>query len=291
MATRALVLGGGGVVGIAWEAGVLKGLREGGIDPGAADLVVGTSAGSVVGAQLRGGRPLDELYAEQFVPSDGTAERTIGGDVAKLRSIFGRWTRAETMTPELAATIGRFALEAETVSEAERLAIFETRLLAITDWPAGRLVVTAVDAQTGEFRTWDKDSGVPLTLAVASSCAVPGMFPPVTIDGRRYIDGGVRSGTSADLARDHELVLVVAPIGASDEGIGGVSRRALDAEVDELRRSGSAVEVLLPDAPAMAAFGPNLMDPEYRAPAAEAGLRQGHELAARIADVWSGTPV
>src|SRR5215216_6217880 len=98
MARRALVLGGGGVVGIAWEAGVLKGLREGGVDPGAADLVVGTSAGSVVGAQLRGGRSLDDLYAEQLIPSDGAAEQTIGRDVARLRSIFGRWTRAEAMT-------------------------------------------------------------------------------------------------------------------------------------------------------------------------------------------------
>src|SRR5262245_10662143 len=120
--TRALVLGGGGVVGIAWEAGLLKGLADGGLDPGAAGLIVGTSAGSLVGAQLRGGRSLTALYAEQFVPSDGAAERTIGRDVDTLRQIFGRWSHAEVMTPELCAEIGALALAATTVSEAERLA-------------------------------------------------------------------------------------------------------------------------------------------------------------------------
>jgi NTE family protein len=291
MATRALVLGGGGVVGIAWETGVLKGLREGGVDPDAAGLVVGTSAGSVVGTQLRGGRTPDDLYAEQFVPSDGAAERTIGQDADKLRSIFGRWTRAERMTRELSVEIGRLAIEAKTVSEEERLAIFRTRLLSVTDWPARPLIVTAVDALTGESRTWDRKSGVPLALAVASSCAVPGMFPPVTIDGRRYIDGGVRSGTSADLAGGHDAVLVVAPLGASPEGIGGISRRALDAEVEALRQAGSAVDVILPDEAAMVAFGPNLMDPERRASAAEAGLRQGRAAAPRLAASWMAAGV
>lgn len=288
--TQALVLGGGGVVGIAWETGVLKGLRDNGIEPNAAGLIVGTSAGSVVGAQIRGGRSLDALYADQFTPSDGAAERTIGQDAAKLRSIFGRWSHAERMTQELCAQIGALALAAETVSEPERLAIFETRLLGSQDWPEGRLVVTAVDAESGTFRAWDRDAGAPLTLAVASSCAVPGMFPPVTINGRRYIDGGVRSGTSADLAAGHDLVVVIAPIGAAAQGIGGVSRRALDDEIEQLRAAGSDVELLLPDAAAMDAFGPNLMDSAYRATAAEAGLRQGADAAARLRERWVVAP-
>lgn len=285
--TRALVLGGGGVVGIAWEAGVLEGLQRNGVDPAAADLIVGTSAGSVVGTHLRSGRAPDDLYAEQFLPSDGVAERTIGQDIESLRQIFGRWSRAEAMTPALCAEIGALALAAATVSEEERLEIFRSHLLTIDEWPAGALVVTAVDAESGAFQTWDRDSGAPLTLAVASSCAVPGMFPPVTIDGRRYIDGGVRSGTSADLARDQDTVLVVAPLGASPQGIGAITRRQLDAEAAELRAAGSTVDVILPDAAALEAFGPNLMDAERRAPAAEAGLRQGSETAGRLRALWT----
>ena len=288
MTGRALVLGGGGVVGIAWETGLLKGLRDAGLDPAAADLIVGTSAGSVVGTQIRAGRSLDDLYAAQFKPDDGATERTMGRDIDSLRAIFGLWGRAEEMTPELCARIGALAVAARTVSETERLAVFEERLLAVADWPAGGLAITAVDTETGELRVWDRHAGVPLKLAVASSCAVPGMFPPVTIGDRRYMDGGVRSGTSADLARGHDTVVVIAPIGASAQGIGGISRRHLDREVDELRAAGSSVAVLLPDAAAVEAFGPNLMDPAFRVPAAEAGLRQGTEAAQRLRSMWTG---
>lgn len=291
--TRALVLGGGGVVGIAWETGVLKGLRDGGVDPATADLIVGTSAGSIVGTQVRGGVSLDRLYAEQTAASDGRVEAAIGQDLEKLTAIFTRWAQAPAMTEQICAEIGALAVAAKTAPEEDWLNAIGARLPDRTAWPEGALVVTAVDAESGAFRTWDRASGAPLTEAVASSCAVPGMFPPVTIHGRRYIDGGVRSGTSVDLARGHDLVIVVAPIGASPQGIGGIARRQLDAEVDGLRAAGSTVEVILPDAAAQEAFGPNLMDPSRRGPAAEAGLRQGSETAARLASLWqapAGSP-
>jgi NTE family protein len=287
--TRALVLGGGGVVGIAWETGVLKGLRDGGVDPAAAELIVGTSAGSVVGTQVRGGRSLDELYAEQSAPSDGRLEQAAGPDLEKLMAIFARWSQAMEMTEQLCAEIGAQALQAKTVPESEWLAAIGARLPSASVWPEGNLVVTAVDAESGVFRTWDRACGVALTPAVASSCAVPGMFPPVTITGRRYIDGGVRSGTSADLARGHDTVVLVAPIGGSAAGIGAIARRQLDTEVETLRSAGSTVDVILPDAQAQEAFGPNLMDPSRRAAAAEAGLRQGTEAAARLASLWQAT--
>lgn len=291
--TRALVLGGGGVVGIAWETGVLKGLRDGGVDPATADLIVGTSAGSIVGTQVRGGASLDDLYAEQTVPSDGRVEQAMGPDVEKLMTIFTRWAQAPEMTEQICAEIGALALEAKTAPESEWLEAIGSRLPDRTAWPEGNLVVTAVDAESGAFRTWERASGAPLAQAVASSCTVPGMFPPVSIEGRRYIDGGVRSGTSADLARGHDLVLVIAPIGASAQGIGAIARRQLDAEIEELRAAGSTVELILPDAQAQEAFGPNLMDPARREPAAEAGLRQGAEVSARLASLWqapAGSP-
>ncbi|MBI2761252.1 MAG: patatin-like phospholipase family protein [Chloroflexi bacterium] len=291
MADRALVLGGGGVVGIAWETGVLKGLADAGADPAAADLVVGTSAGSVVGAQVRAGRSLNDLYAAQLAPNDGAVERNMGDiDTQSLMAVFGTWAATQEMTPQIGAEIGRMAQAARTVSEDAWISTFDT-LVGLGAWPERPYVATAVDTETGALATWDRVSGAPVTRAIASSCAVPGMFPPVTIAGRRYMDGGVRSGTNADLARDHDLVVVLAPIGARPEGIGGIARRQLDAEVATLRAAGSTVEVILPDDAAIEAFGPNLMDPSRRVPAAEAGLRQGLAIGAALRAAWAGATV
>jgi NTE family protein len=201
-------------------------------------------------------------------------------------AIFARWSQATEMTEEICAEIGAQALQAKTAPEEEWLQAIGSRLPDPVAWPVSALVVTAVDAKSGAFRTWDRTSGVALRAAVASSCTVPGMFPPVTIEGRRYIDGGVRSGTNADLAGGHEAVVLVAPIGGTAAGIGAVARRQLDTEVEGLRAAGSTVEVILPDAQAQEAFGPNLMDPARRGAVAEAGLRQGTEAAARLASLW-----
>lgn len=287
VATKGLVLGGGGVVGIAWEAGVLKGLRDGGVDPAAAEMIVGTSAGSVVGTQVRSGASLDALYAAQLAPSEGAVEGSMTDlDVAALMQVFAKWGGIKEMTPEAAAEIGALALAARSAPEERWLQTF-AQLLGPVEWPEGRLLLTAVDTADGSFAVWSRESGVPLLGAVASSCAVPGMFPPVTLNGRRYMDGGVRSGTSADLARGLDTVIVIAPIGASSEGIGAIARRQLDAEVEELQQGGSEVTVILPDAGALQAFGPNLMDPGHRTPAAEAGLRQGMEYADGLRPKWS----
>ncbi|MGI8552660.1 MAG: patatin-like phospholipase family protein [Dehalococcoidia bacterium] len=202
-----------------------------------------------------------------------------GSFFAKLGSLGERIqaTRAE---------IGAMALAARTPGEARRLELIASRL-GFDQWPQKRLVVTAVDAQTGAFVTWDKDSGVRLAAAIASSSAVPGMYPPVTINGRRYIDGGIYSATCAEIARGYETVLIVAPLGASRDGLGGFARRTLDAEAEALRKDGSTVNVIQPDAEALEAFGPNLMGPSRRQQAAEAGVRQGEALAERLRGVWS----
>lgn len=289
--TRALVLGGGGIVGIAWEVGVLRGLRDGGAYVAGADLIVGTSAGSVVGTQLAAHRNLDDLYALQLLDSDGVIEERMQEiDLAALQTIFMKWGLAQEMTEPLMAEIGGLALQAKTATEGAWTAAIE-HALAVPEWPERDLRVTAVDAASGAFQVWTRASGVPLCLAVASSCTVPGLFPPVTIDGRRYVDGGVRSGTSVDLAIGYDHVLVIAPIGASAQGIGGIARRQLDSEVEAVRAAGSSVEVILPDAEAMEAFGPNLMDPSRRTAAAEAGMRQGLAAAESLRASWSEQPV
>src|SRR5262249_19758445 len=162
----------------------------------------------------------------------------------------------------------RHALNARTVPEAERLAIIGHRL-GVSEWPERRLLVTAVDVEDGRFVAWDLESGVELTVAVASSCAVPIVWPPVTINGRRYMDGGVRSPRNADLAVGYERVVVVAPMGSASP-LGA----SLDKECKILEKDGSTVQVIEADAESTAAFGPDPLDPSHRQAAAEAGFRQ-----------------
>ena len=145
-----------------------------------------------------------------------------------------------------------------------------------------------MDALTVEFKLWTRDSGVGLARAVASSCSVPGVFPPVTLDGRRYIDGGVRSGGNADYATGYDRVLLVAIRVAMEGPMGERMKRGLDAELKVLTDAGAKVEVLYPDTDSIAAFGPNLMDARRRPPAAKAGYAQGQAQAEALKSFWHG---
>jgi NTE family protein len=278
MANRALVLGGGGVTGVAWELGILAGLADAGLDLTDADLVVGTSAGSVVAAQVTGGTDLAVLY-----------ERQLAGPGAEIAAKIGpgfllRWliaVRAARTVEAVGTRLGRLALRADTVSEAARRAVIATRLPA-HEWPDRRLLITAVDAGSGEFTAFDRDRGVPLVDAVAASCAVPGVWPPVSINGRRWIDGGVRSPANADLAAGCDRVVVLAP---APYGFGPVTGVA--AQVTRLRTHARVVAVS-PDRAARRAIGRNVLDPARRADAARAGRAQAAAVAAAVSDVWSG---
>ena len=263
--STALVLAGGGVTGIAWETGVLLGLRENGLDLTTADLVVGTSAGSTVGAQLRTGKTLDEMFTAQLDDNHGEISPRI--DVELVTDIFGLMTDGGTHDDEQRRRIGERALAAPTIDEATRRAVIERRI-ATSAWPTATLIITAIDAVTGEFVLWTKDSGISLVDAVASSCAVPGVWPCVSINGRRFYDGGLRNSANAFLAAGHDTVFVLAPL------TGGASP-AVETEMNELRRQGSTVHFISADAEAVAAMGPNSLDPRFRRVAAEHGLRQG----------------
>ena len=277
----ALVLGGGGITGIAWEIGVLAGLAEAGTDLSGADLVVGTSAGSVVGAQLTGGAELPAMFERQLEPP--TAEKA----ARMTRSLLAQYglalLRSRRDDVEFRRRVGRLALAAErsglTPTEQERLDVIGSRLVT-TEWPERPLVITAVDAQTGEFRTFDRTSGVPLVQAVAASCAVPGVYPPVTIGDRRYVDGGMRSAANADLAQGYDRLVVLAPI---PRGIGPIT--SVDAQVTGMV---SRVAVVSPDRDSRTAIGRNVLDPAARAPSARAGRAQAATVAARIAEAWTG---
>lgn len=275
---RALVLGGGGVTGIAWELGMLAGLADAGVDLTDADLVVGTSAGSVVGAQIRSRVALRELYDGQLTDPDGEIAARIG--VPLLLRYAGVMLRSRD-PGKFRRRIGTLALRADTVPESERRAVIADRLPE-HDWPGRRLLITAVDAGSGEFTVFSSASKVSLLDAVSASCAVPGVWPPITIGQRRYIDGGMRAGCNIDLAAGHDRIVVLAPI---PRGVGPlISVADQVAELDPYTR----VTVVSPDAAARTAIGRNVLNPARRPGSARAGLAQARGVADVVAAVWTG---
>lgn len=279
---RALVLGGGGVAGIAWMAGVFAGLADGGADVADADRVIGTSAGAAVAAQICCGLTAAELHARQVDPALQADELA---PPPGLQEAFSERLAAlvEAGDPDaLVRDMGRLALATVTVGESVRRAAVASRLLGDA-WPDRPLILVAADAASGETRLFDRASGATLVDAVAASCAVPGVWPPVTIAGRRYIDGGVRSLENADLATGAGRVLVVSPRGTRVPHASG--RRLID-HVAALRTAGAAVMVIEPDKAGRAAMGANRLAPETRIPAAEAGRALGRALAPEVAAFW-----
>jgi len=278
---RALVLAGGGVAGIAWELGVLRGIGD--VDPDLlvsvrnADVVIGTSAGSAVAAQITTGVTIDDLYSAQL--SEHSSELEVELNLEELMARFAQATTGATSPEDMRRRIGTLALETSTVSESVRRAAISARVPE-EHWPAGTLLLTAVDAETGEPAVFTKDSGVDLVDAVAASCAVPGVWPPVTINGHRYIDGGVRSGTNADLAAGCDRVLVITPSLASAPPPWG----NLDNEIGQL--SPADVRVVCANEASAAAFGTNPLSPSTRGPAAREGREIGRAEADAIGAFW-----
>ena len=278
---RALVLAGGGVAGIAWELGVLRGIGD--VDPDLlvsvrnADVVIGTSAGSAVAAQITTGVTIDDLYSAQL--SEHSSELEVELNLEELMARFAQATTGATSPEDMRRRIGTLALETSTVSESVRRAAISARVPE-EHWPAGTLLLTAVDAETGEPAVFTKDSGVDLVDAVAASCAVPGVWPPVTINGHRYIDGGVRSGTNADLAAGCDRVLVITPSLASAPPPWG----NLDNEIGQL--SPADVQVVYANEASVAAFGTNPLSPSTRGPAAREGREIGRAEADGIGAFW-----
>ncbi|HET9140097.1 patatin-like phospholipase family protein [Actinophytocola sp.] len=276
MTGRALVLGGGGVAGVAWTTGMLAGLAAEGHDVTDAETLIGTSAGSVVAAQVGTGVALETLYQRQVDPALWTPELPPGGmPVSELFETVAAWAEEIGDPAELRRRVGALALSTPSVPEPERRAVIAARL-PVHDWPDRALSIVAVDANTGDPWVFTRDSGVSLVDAVAASCAVPGVWPPVTIGERRYVDGGVRSLANADLAAGHDVVAIIAPI--DDPSVAD--------QAAELADAGTRTAIFTPDEESLAAFGPDVLDPATRAPAARAGRAQGQHLAATVATLW-----
>jgi NTE family protein len=287
---RGLVLGGGGLVAIAWETGVIQGLLEGGIEVRKVDVVVGTSAGSMVGARIAAGQNLAEPTPR---PAAGTPRPNIyppqGADMSMFEEAYKLWYSAQVMTPELGIRIGALARKAPTAEEA----VFVEATggsVGMSDWPSTLLKIPAVDCDSGEHTVFDRDSGVPLDHAIAASCCIPGLFPVVHINGHAYIDGGIGSDTHAHLALSvkPEVVLVISPVVKETALFGALAERYLHEELDTLRKSGVHVIHISPNAADIETMGTNGMDRRRAKPVAAAGVERGRELGKTEAKRWNG---
>jgi NTE family protein len=294
---RALVLGGGGSAGNAWLIGVIAGLFEAGLDVTRADVIIGTSAGATAAAQITSATPtelLAPILSAEPQPRTASAGSNRGpapirppanqNHIEKLRALIA----ASEDAADLRRRMGAAALEMDAASDGSWQAQWRATVAARLPsplWPQPKVLITAVDARTGEPVVFDRHSGVDLADAVAASCA-SGL--PHRIGANRYIDGGYRTNAeNADLAAGYARVLVLAPFS-------GRSLKPPDwgtdlaTQIDELRARGSRVETLFPDSRSGDIFsiGGNVMDPSTRRPAAQAGYDQGRALAGQLADFW-----
>jgi NTE family protein len=295
----ALVLGGGGSAGNAWLIGVIAGLFEAGLDVTKADLIIGTSAGATAAAQITSADPTQLfssiLTAEtpQSTRPAGSVARSVAGDIAKQPVTNPQRDGLERINRIIAASedaadmrrrMGAAALEMASASDpTERWRAVVAARFQGHEWPERSILITAVNARTGDPVVFGRTSGVDLVDAVAASTSGG---PAYRIDDEWYIDGGYRSNAdNADLAAGYERVLVLSPLG-------GRSLHPLEwgthlsTQVDELRASGSRVETIFPNSNSLEAFGYNMMNPSTRPPAAQAGHDQGSSFAEQLNEFW-----
>ncbi|MGA3185827.1 MAG: patatin-like phospholipase family protein [Bryobacteraceae bacterium] len=303
MGERALVLGGGGASGNAWAIGVVAGLFDGGLDVTQADLIIGTSSGSTVAAQIASTTRPPELLAAILAgvpqaavpplrtgPAGSGAGRVPIGPVANHMEIISGIIGAAQDAPDMRRRLGAAALEMDAAPDGSKQTQWRSTVAARLpshDWPQRTMLITAVDAHTGEPVVFDRHSGVELVDAVAASCTNGFGVPPYGIGERRYIDGGYRANLNADLAAGYARVLVLSPFG-------GRCLHPLEwgthlaAQADELRARGSRVETIFPDSNSQNVLGDGMtvMDLSRRGPSAQAGYTQGSALAEQLTEFW-----
>jgi len=280
--TKALVLGGGGSMGIGWETGYLVGLADGGVDTRIADLIVGTSAGSQVGSLVALGIPWDDIWERLVDLKPQSMDETPSGN---LSSLFARYDEiaASSRTPEeWIESIGKLAIESKTMTESEQLSRIRTRI-GDCQW-ADTLRIAAIDLTTSQRVVWGYNSGIELLRAVSASSSLPGVWPPTTIGSRKYFDGGAHSMENADIAKGASKVLILSV------GLPVQTPFKLEDQIRRLQESGSKVELVKPDKNTYAAqqqLGGNPVDPRIRPVIAACGREQGHKDAKRLAKFWN----
>jgi NTE family protein len=318
-----VVLGGGGVLGAAWMAGALAALQErAGQALADADIIVGTSAGSVLAASLRCGVPVETIVAHQrgvpleLIPDLADLDRDSGAlpPLPRLRLGSPRllastaraphrvhpWVAASALVPPGRARHRTLAgLVHGLLSQAEQL----VHPPAGHPWPRRPTWIMAVDYESGRRIAFGRAAAPPASLpdAVVASCSIPGWYEPKVIGDRRYVDGGVRSSTSLDLLSRVALdeVYVLAPMASyepdrprnpavrAERLLRQWITRGLTREVRKVEATGARVTVLTPGPEDLAAIGINLMDPARRQRVLETSL---HTSPARLSTLTELRP-
>jgi NTE family protein len=272
-----LVLAGGGYAASAWAIGIVTGMADGGLDVRNADLFVGTSSGSRVALHLASGVAHEDALQHRLQPEPPSSERPAVVDWAGLRDGVARAKQAGGSPTEILQRIGSLAVAAASGRLGSSRREIVAAQLPVATWPEKRLLIAAVNAETGQRRAFDRDSGIDLVDAVIASTASFG-WPPTLFQGEHYFDGGYYSSNNADLATgfDRVMILVLKP----PPGVPFTSLVSLDETVKTLQDNGALVEVIHPDentTAALAAAG-GVMNPRVSAPAARAGRVQGRDL-------------
>jgi NTE family protein len=271
---KALVLSGGGPLAVAWACGMAAGLARAGVALNPVDFMLGTSAGAIVGVLLASGRDPSELadaiLAEASgVPPPGAMRDYSSAALLRLPELFAMSHGGTAGCID----VGSYALSA-TVSETETDYVDRMqRVIGTQEWPDADIGLVAVDTANGTPAILRRDSGATIAAAVAASCCLPGLSPPVTIAGRRYMDGGMRSTANADLAAGFDAILVLCFHSPGQPGERILTR--VRAQAETLRHGGARVCVLSPDPASLAAIGSRAMDVARRPDVVRAASAQG----------------
>jgi NTE family protein len=273
----ALILGAGGPAASAFEIGIVAGLADGGVDVRDADLFVGTSAGALVAVQLAGTTEISQLFSRKLAPPCAsritTCMKTWGKQITEIKQRGGNAT-------EMLERMGELALSVDT--GVDRRSEVSAQLVE-HDWPARRVMVVAIECETGERRAFERTCDAPLVDAVAASNTLPGVWPTIEIGASHYIDGGMYSTDNADLAAGYDRALIVA--------LHAGNPRLPIVGLEDTTRVLEHAFVIQPDDASqatLAAVNGDVLDPEVGAPMARAARSQGQQLARQIAVFWSG---
>jgi NTE family protein len=303
-----LVLGGGGLVGMGYHAGVLKALQEAGTEPGDSDVIVGTSAGAIVAAYLAAGKTVNDLYHE----AQGNGPADVSGPEAFEADIRALFTPLWTSRGERLRRMGgaAFAFTAATgfwanvpgskVPSRKLRALFPAGLYSSSAteerlrrelparWPRADLYCAAVELYSGRRVALSSANTPPASFvtAVLASAAIPGVFPPVRMRGRYYVDGGIAGAVSLDVAvkQGCERITLVAPLGwRPEQGVRtlrsdlwkpllarSLNARTINREIAAARAQGAEVLVLRPWLNELPMLGFNAMAYHDRAAVVEA---------------------
>lgn len=278
MTKKAVVLGGGGITGIAWETGLLEGLSHKGVALQTADWIQGTSAGAFVGTALSSGYSM-KAYLQKLMEIDPT------NDYAEVtKEVYQLWENAFVIGQTSKRLVGQqfgkiIRSHPSNVSNEKREAAIIDRLVT-SEWP-NNLGITAIDAETGELHIFDKSSNVPLIKAVSASGAVPGVWPHLNFLGKDWIDGGMVSPTNAEYAKDYDQIVILAPL---------TQKYGLIPDIFEVKKQleeHSSVSLIVPDKSSVRSIGSNIYDSSRIEMIGEAGFQQGVKIAEQVSKLWN----